>query len=274
MDDALRGRFQQIGEQVDHLMDEVENALDEHAEFSFTLQTRAQVDEVAQQYRAACAELTDEKDKFEAERRWGRKVIDLQKLAQRLPTPPKGKPATQRASNDFFETREGKSSRQPVVPGLQAGQVSSRKQEKPKYRVSGDVDAWCGPCADIKTHTIIAMVGDEPAQVVCQVCNSRHKFRSETGRARKTDGNGGTASASATGGGVAAQPGDRKMVERNALVAELRAAPNVKPFSPKDRYRVGEIIEHPEHGRGKIENTLPRSLLVRFPSGLKRFTLS
>jgi hypothetical protein len=64
------------------------------------------------------------------------------------------------------------------------------------------------------------------------------------------------------------------MEERNAFITELRNAPNVKSFSPKDRYKVGEIIEHPEHGRGKIENTLPRSLLVRFPTGLRPVKLS
>ena len=48
----------------------------------------------------------------------------------------------------------------------------------------------------------------------------------------------------------------------------------VRQFSPKERYKAGEIIEHPEHGRGKIENTLPRSLLVRFAGGLKPLKLS
>ena len=68
-------------------------------------------------------------------------------------------------------------------------------------------------------------------------------------------------------------PVDPKQKERNDLIETLRAAENVRKYSPKERYRVGEIIEHPEHGRGKIENTLPRSLLVRFNGGLKPLKL-
>src|SRR5262249_33664065 len=67
---------------------------------------------------------------------------------------------------------------------------------------------------------------------------------------------------------------DAKQGEKNALVQELQTAENVRKFSPKERYKAGEIIEHPEHGRGKIENTLPRSLLVRFAGGLKPVKLS
>ena len=272
MDDALRARFQEVSDEVDGLMDEVEQAYDEHATFAFGLATRVKVEDATRKYRELSAGL-DEKDKFDVERRVGRKVSDLQKMAQKLPAPPQGKPATGRASNEFFETREGKSSRKPVVPGLAVGQQSTRGTERPKYKVSGDIDSWCGPCADVKTHTIIAMIGEEPAQVVCQVCGSRHKYRVES--SRKKAENGTTATSSAGGKSASsAQPGDRKMEERNAFITELRNAPNVKTFSPKDRYKVGEIIEHPEHGRGKIENTLPRSLLVRFPTGLRPVKLT
>ena len=45
-------------------------------------------------------------------------------------------------------------------------------------------------------------------------------------------------------------------------------------FDPKERYKAGEIIVHPEYGRGKIENVLRSSLLVRFPiGGLKSLML-
>ena len=273
MDDALRSQFQEVGNEADGLMEEVESAYDEHATFAFGLATRVKVEQCTARYRELCAPL-DEKDKFEVERKIGRKVADLQKFATKLPAPPQGKPATARVTDEFFGTREGKSSRKPVVPGLAVGQQSTRGTERPKYKVSGDVDSWCGPCADVKTHTIIAMIEDEPAQVVCQVCGSRHRYRTESAKKKAENG-----AATGTGGGSAtarssAQPGDKKMEERNAFITELRNAPNVKSFSPKDRYKVGEIIEHPEHGRGKIENTLPRSLLVRFPTGLRPVKLS
>ena len=55
---------------------------------------------------------------------------------------------------------------------------------------------------------------------------------------------------------------------------EVAAAATVRIFDPKERYKAGEIIVHPEYGRGKIENVLRSSLLVRFPiGGLKSLML-
>ena len=61
---------------------------------------------------------------------------------------------------------------------------------------------------------------------------------------------------------------------QRALAEELATAQTVRAFNPKERYKTGEIISHPEYGRGKIENVLRSSLLVRFSrSGLKPLTL-
>ena len=49
----------------------------------------------------------------------------------------------------------------------------------------------------------------------------------------------------------------------------------MRAFDPKARYRAGEIISHPEFGRGKIETVLRSSLLVRFSiGGLKSVMLN
>jgi hypothetical protein len=102
------------------------------------------------------------------------------------------------------------------------------------------------------------------------VCGARSRYRE--GPVRKKDGDEPKPAKKSTLT-VADRAKDAKNQEKNALVTELQAAENVRKFSPKERYRTGEIIEHPEHGRGKIENTLPRSLLVRFASGLKPLKL-
>ena len=58
------------------------------------------------------------------------------------------------------------------------------------------------------------------------------------------------------------------------LAVEVNAAAEVKSFDPKQRYKAGDIIAHPEYGRGKIENVLRSSLLVRFSvGGLKSLML-
>ena len=66
----------------------------------------------------------------------------------------------------------------------------------------------------------------------------------------------------------------RRAEIQRALAEELATASTVRPFNPKERYKAGEIISHPEYGRGKIENVLRASLLVRFSrSGLKPLSL-
>ena len=49
----------------------------------------------------------------------------------------------------------------------------------------------------------------------------------------------------------------------------------MRSFDPKARYRPGDVISHPEFGRGKIETVLRSSLLVRFcVGGLKSLMLN
>ncbi len=93
MDESQRGAFQAIAEEAEHLGDEVEAALDELAAFSYALETRRKVEDVSSRYRALVNELVDEKDRLLAERSFGRRVVDLQKMATRLPRALAGQPA-------------------------------------------------------------------------------------------------------------------------------------------------------------------------------------
>jgi hypothetical protein len=266
MDDSQRLAFEELAKETDELIDTVETALEEHAAFSFMLATRLRVDALSKKFRELLLKL-DEKDRFTVERTTGRKVVDLQKMSQKLPTLAVGKPAEKAADTGFFGTRAGTTSRKPVQIGEGA------RKDKDKLKVAGEVDAWCGRCLTIRTQTIAAMVGDQPAQVVCPVCGGRSRFREgpmeKKKPASKTEGAEASAgSSSSSGGGMVPSK------EKRELLDSLRTAENVRTYAPKERYKAGEIIEHPEHGRGKIENVLPRSLLVRFASGLKPLKLS
>jgi hypothetical protein len=118
------------------------------------------------------------------------------------------------------------------------------------------------------------MVGAEPKQVLCQVCGSRHAYR--TGPARPRAAKGENVAVDDNRGRVAVDPeAQKRAAQLRALGEEVATATEVRKFDPKERYKAGEIISHPVYGRGKIENVLRSSLLVRFSvGGLKSLMLS
>jgi hypothetical protein len=228
----------------------------------------AGVERLSQRYRTMLASLSPG-EQMSAERALGRRVVDLKRLASLLPKVP--------ASS--AESTPDRAAGGGAPEGRRITGVSwSHERGAPKagklLGVGADVESWCGRCADLTTHSIVAMVGTDPKQVLCQVCGSRHSHR--TAAARRT-----TASAGAAGGGEIEERGrpvdpetKRKAAELRALGEEVAASTEVRVFDPKERYKAGQIISHPEYGRGKIENVLRSSLLVRFPiGGLKSIML-
>jgi hypothetical protein len=140
-------------------------------------------------------------------------------------------------------------------------------------KVGGEIDAWCGPCDLLTNHHIVAMVSQEPKQVVCQICGSRHGYRISS--ARRSTNTLQSESGTASHSNENARKAEQKAEEMRALSRELATAETVRTFDPRERYRAGEILTHPEFGRGKVENVLRSSILVRFAtSGLKSLMLN
>jgi hypothetical protein len=219
------------------------------------------VERLSQDYRALCTSVP-EGERMSIERKLGRRVTDLRRLASLLPriggiaTGPTG----DRHGSGPSEVEERRitgvswrSDRRVGVPAAGA------------FHVGGDVDAWCGPCDGLTTHNIVAMVGTEPKQVVCQACGNRHNFRTTPARkASASEDSAVTASPQET---EVARRAEQKAEELRALGRELAEVGDVRTFNPRERYKVGEVIWHPEFGRGKVETVLRSSMLVRFASG-------
>ena len=195
----------------------------------------------------------------------GRRITDLRRSAAML---------MQRASGSKTELAVD-TGMVPFLLQRKPGKsiVPERAAPTGKLSVGGEVDAWCGKCKEVRTHNIVAMVGGDPKQVVCQTCSSRHNYRTEPPpRARTSSG-----SVPVVTGNAAARAADKEQQSRQeqkrVLQKELADAPEPRPFDPKERYKAGEIIVHPEYGRGKVENVLRTSLLVRFLEGLRPLDL-
>jgi hypothetical protein len=265
--DELRSKIEQLAEAVSEAFDAIDAALEE--------KTRDRIN-IGHDKLAVAIKLYDEviaaadpASKSQIEMRHGRRITDLKRQASRLPRGAQGRTAEiakDAGSVPFIEQRAPGRSMQEFAP--------PRRGEKPKYSVGGEVDAWCGPCGGMRTHNIFALVENEPDVVICQSCGARHGFR--TTPARKAGGlpEGPSGPVARKQAAQAQAEQDKKMAEMNALRRELNEAENVRQFSPKERYKAGEIIEHPEHGRGKVENTTRGSILVRFAHGLRPLDLS
>ena len=267
MSDELRSKIEQLAEAISEAQDAVDLALEE--------KTRDRINAGHDKLNAAVAlydeviKTADPQSKQHIEMRHGRKLTDLKRQVSRMPRGAQGRTAQlakDAGSVPFIEQRApGRSMQEFAAP---------RRGEKPKYSVGGEVEAWCGPCGGMRTHNIFALVDGEPDVVICQSCSGRHGFR--TTPARKASGlpEGPSGPIQRKQAEQARVEQDKKMAEMNALRKELNEAQNVRAFSPKERYKAGEIIEHPEHGRGKVENITRGSILVRFAHGLRPLDLS
>jgi hypothetical protein len=220
----------------------------------------AAVAKLSDRYRALMQSLSGA-DQARAERLLGRRVMDLKRLGSLLP-----KTAVVAAESTPDRVAGGGAPGARRITGVSWSQ-HDRAAPPGAPKVGADVEAWCGKCGESTTHSIVAMVGTEPKQILCQVCGSRHAYRTTPARPR---------AAKAEGGGVegdsrprvAVDPeAARRAAQQRALGEEVAAATEVRRFDPKERYKAGEIISHAEYGRGKVENVLRSSLLVRFSAG-------
>lgn len=263
--DAQPLTLEQLTQEVRDVALQVHAAQERLEDRDFIASAHAAVDSMSRRFKDLLAVLAPA-EQATAERALGRRVADVRRLASLLPRIPAGL---------VISTPDRQVSGASAVGERRITGVSwthDRSAPSAGLHVGGEVEAWCGKCAESKTHNIIAMVGTEPKQVLCQSCGSRHTYR--TGPARKRAAEGAVAENSSGRASAPDREASRKAEVLRALSDEVAAAASVRMFNAKERYKAGEIISHPEYGRGKIENVLRSSLLVRFPrAGLKPLSL-
>jgi hypothetical protein len=218
------------------------------------------VERLSQHYRELCRGPEAERENIE--RKHGRRVTDLRRLASTLPRIG-GIGSEQTGDQASAAPSEVEERRITGVSWRSDGPIGSALA--PALRVGGEVDAWCGPCDGLTTHSIIAMVDSTPKQVVCQACNARHGYRTTPARRGPREDEAEPSSHSQDA--ELARRAEQKAEELRALGREVAEAAQVRPFDARERYKVGEVVSHPEFGRGKVETVLRASMLVRFANG-------
>lgn len=270
MNEDLHRKTAEFSELLVEAIDALDAALEDKIRERI-LFAHEKLSQLVTQFQTLLEEAGDERP--QVEKRFERRVTDLKRQAARLPGGGTGRPAklaVDAGSVPFILQRAPGKSLQDQFD------EPARRGEKPKYTTGGEVEAWCGPCGDMKTHNIYALVEGLPTIVICQACGGRHNFRAEPGRKRGTALPEGPERPFSVGPQRPSREQaevERKLKEKAALKEELAGATEVRAYSPRERYKAGEIIEHAELGRGKIETVTKRSLLVRFAVGLRPLEL-
>jgi hypothetical protein len=236
---------------------QVTNAEDRKDERDVVAAAHESVARISERYRELVAALGDA-ERLQVERTLGRRVQDIKRAAALLPRiGVLGGTTPDRQGGGPSVAGERR------VTGVSWG-AGQRASGSGGLRVGGEVEAWCGPCGGLMGHTIVAMLGSEPKQVVCEACGNRHNYR--TTPARRT-GEGEEGEPRSPAEAETQRQSQRKEDELRALAKEVALADDVIAFDPKARYKPGQIISHPVHGRGKVETVLRSSMLVRFAKG-------
>ncbi|MBX5482074.1 MAG: hypothetical protein IRZ16_09600 [Myxococcaceae bacterium] len=125
-----------------------------------------------------------------------------------------------------------------------------------KYRVGGEIDAYCGKDKMELAHTIIAMVGDKVARVQCNTCGSQHAFRGTAAPAPKAP--------RASAGRSPAEPRASKVTVTFDQLMAQRDASTAKRYSVKETFAKDDLIDHPTFGYGIVLDARPDKVTVLF----------
>jgi hypothetical protein len=256
----------EIAEELRDVALQVHTAQERKEERDLVIAAREGVERLSQRYREMYASLSPG-DQMKVDRTLGRRVVDVKRLASLLP-----KVASVAADSTPDRAAGASAVGERRITGV--SWTHGRTAPTGGTSAGGDIEAWCGKCGESTAHHIVALVGTQPKQVLCTVCNSRHAYRTTAARRSTSEG----ASAAVTDDrprGAQSAEAAKKADQQRALAAEVNAAADIKVFDPKQRYKVGDIISHRDFGRGKVENVLRSSLLVRFGiGGLKSLMLN
>ncbi|EAU62386.1 conserved hypothetical protein [Stigmatella aurantiaca DW4/3-1] len=121
------------------------------------------------------------------------------------------------------------------------------------HKVGGEVDAVCTRCKLTLAHTILAMVGTKIARVRCNTCGGDHAYRSAPGTTDRptASSRSSTSSSSRPSAASRAEKPEKVVISFEEQLAGKDIA-NAPKYSPKDTYRLDQVIQHPTFGLGLV----------------------
>lgn len=128
------------------------------------------------------------------------------------------------------------------------------------------VHAHCLRCCMETYHTLISLVNNNPARVICNTCDHEHSYRTITSVLEASQGN------------VTAKTDSQRsnLSSREIEIREWRALRPImedsaaSTYSTNREFRIYSLIKHPEFGLGVVkESVAPHKMKVLFEDGIK-----
>ena len=138
--------------------------------------------------------------------------------------------------------------------------------------VGKNIDAFCSRCGLTLAHIVLYEVGGTVQGVKCKTCGAEHRYRGpKPGRQRDI-------AAERRSGQVAprprppVRPADTRLWEQRNAAAPPDAV--VWDYKLTERYEKGDVIGHPQFGRGFVESIRADSMEVLFREGRKALAMN
>ena len=144
--------------------------------------------------------------------------------------------------------------------------------------VGKNIDAFCSRCQLTLAHIVLYEMNGIVKGVQCKTCRTEHRYRGpkpppvkrEVPAQRWRDGRLVTAVKPAV---KPVRPADLRQWEQRQAAAEPEVA--VWEYRLTERYEKGDVIDHPQFGRGFVEAlTSPQSMEVLFREGRKSMAMN
>ena len=117
-----------------------------------------------------------------------------------------------------------------------------------QMRPGDDVDARCGKCKDVRTHVIVAVSSQgQIERVQCRTCQGAHNYKNPAPKKTSTS----SSSRSSSGGAG------------RSSSAVVPTGPT-KPYSPRESFKIGDQISHPNFGLGMVSDVRASKIDVKF----------
>lgn len=129
------------------------------------------------------------------------------------------------------------------------------------------IESRCSKCRDITNHTVIAMVDELPALVMCNTCEGRHKYRPPVVKKATTPR---AASISTAPTRKVRKSAQEQQAEQWQELSLVRKQDKAKPYAIDASFGVNDIILHKVFGLGKVQRKVASNKIeVLFEEGNK-----